>query len=76
MGVDLRVALGVVVLDVQPVRRVLEGRDVPVQVAQPLVQVWVTGTNVANIALEVLHVHGLGRSRISIFIQESEMKVE
>ena len=46
-------------LDVQEVVRLLEGRHVPVQVAHPLVKVRIPGPDVANIALEVLHVHGL-----------------
>lgn len=58
-GVDLLVRLGVVVLDVQKVARVLEGRHVPVEVAHPLVQVRVAGANVADVALEVLHVDGV-----------------
>ena len=46
-------------LDVQEVGRVLEGRLVPVQVAHPLVYGRVAGADIADIALEVLHVHGL-----------------
>lgn len=58
-GVDLLVRAGVVVLDVQEVGRVLEGRVVPVQVPHPRVQVWVAGPNVFDVALEVLDVDGL-----------------
>ena len=47
------------VLDVQEVGGVLEGRVVPVQVAHPRVQVWVAGPDVLDVTLEVLHVDGL-----------------
>lgn len=58
-GVDLRVALGVMILDVQEVGRVLEGRVVPVQVAHPLVGGRVPGADVPDVALEVLDVDGV-----------------
>lgn len=47
------------VLDVQEIGRVLEGRVVPVQVAHPCVQVWVARPDVLDVALEVLYVDGL-----------------
>lgn len=46
-------------LDVQEVGRVLEGRDVPVQVAHPAVQQRVARADVTEVALEVLDVDGL-----------------
>jgi len=46
-------------LDVQEVGRVLEGRHVPVQVACPAVQQRVSRADVADVALEMLHVYGL-----------------
>lgn len=55
-------ALGVVVLDVQEVgRRGAEGGGVlaPVQVAQPAVRGRVAAADVADVALEVLHVDGV-----------------
>lgn len=58
-GVDLGVALCVVPLDVLELGRVLEGRHVPVQVAHPLVDEGVPGADVADVALEVLHVDGI-----------------
>lgn len=51
--------LGVVVLDVQKVGGVAEGRDRPVQVAHPVVNGRVAGADVAQVALEVLDVDGL-----------------
>jgi hypothetical protein len=59
VGVDLGVALGVVPLDVVELGGVLEGRVVPVEVAQPLMDVWVARADVADVALEVLDVDGL-----------------
>lgn len=60
-GVDLRVALGVVAPDVQEVGGGREGRRrragrVPVQVPQPGVDGRVAAADVADVALEVLHV--------------------
>lgn len=48
------------VLDVQKVGRVAEGRQRPVQVTHPLVQGRVAGADVFEVALEVLDVDGLG----------------
>lgn len=49
----------VVPLDVLKLCGLLEGRVVPVQVAHPAVQRRVTGSNVADVALKVLHVDGI-----------------
>lgn len=46
-------------LDVLELRRVVEGRVVPVEVAQPAVGVGVAGADVADVTLEVLDVDGL-----------------
>lgn len=51
--------LRVVLLDVLELRRVAERVLVPVQLAHPAVQVRVPGADVAQVALEVLHVHGI-----------------
>ena len=58
-GVDLGVAAGVVVLDVEEVGGVAEGGVVPVQVTHPLVDGRVAGADVADVALEVLDVDGV-----------------
>lgn len=57
IGVDLGVAPRVMPLDVIKLRRLLKRGMVPVQVAHPLVQARVAAADVANVALEVLHVH-------------------
>lgn len=57
--VDLRVAPRVVPLDVVELRRLPKGRVVPVQVAHPAVDGRVSRANVADVALEVLHVDGV-----------------
>lgn len=54
--IDLCVTLGVMVLDVQEVCRVLEGCIIPVQIPHPLVDCRISGTNIADVALEVLDV--------------------
>lgn len=46
-------------LDVVEVCRVLERRDVPVQIPHPLVNSRVAGPDVADVALEVLDIHRL-----------------
>lgn len=55
--VNLRMAPRIMPLDVVKLRRLLERRMVPVQVAHPLVQTRVAAADVANVALEVLHIH-------------------
>lgn len=60
--VDLGVRLGVVVLDVEEVGGVAERRQVPVQVAHPVVDGRVARADVADVALEVLDIDGLGES--------------
>ena len=52
-------ALGVVPLDVLELRRLDEGRVVPVEVAQPGVDGGVAGADIADVALEVLDVDRL-----------------
>ena len=59
MLVDLFVALRVMFLDVLELRRAPEGLFVPVQLPQPLVQRGVPGSNVPDVALEMLHVDGV-----------------
>lgn len=49
----------IMVLDVQEIRRLLERRHVPVQPPHPLVNRGIPGTDIADVALEVLHVHGI-----------------
>lgn len=55
--IDLLVTPGVMSLDVLKLRCFAEGGEVPVQLAEPLVQGGVSRPNVAYVALEVLHVH-------------------
>lgn len=57
--VDLRVAAGVMVLDVREVGGLAKGLVVPVQIAQPGVQTRVARADVSDVALEMLVVDGL-----------------
>lgn len=57
MRVNLRMTPRIMPFDVIKLRRLLKRRVVPVQVTHPLVQSRVAAANVANVALEVLHVH-------------------
>jgi hypothetical protein len=52
-------ALGVVILDMLKLSRILERREVPVQMPHPLVQVGISRPDVANVALEMLHIDGV-----------------
>ncbi len=73
--VDLRVAAGVVPLDVLKLRRVAECRQVPVQVAHPRVDGGVAGTDVANVALEVLHVDGVEADERDVAVTYVSMSI-
>lgn len=52
-------ALGVVVFNVQEAGGFFEACNVPVEVSQPFVNVWIAGADVSNVALEVLDIYGL-----------------
>lgn len=51
--------LGIMFLDMFKLSRVLEGREIPIQMLEPLVERGVSGANVADIAFEVLDVDGI-----------------
>jgi hypothetical protein len=57
--VDLSVALGVMPLDVLKLRRFPKSLLVPVEVTHPLVEEGVAGSDIADVALEVLDIDGL-----------------
>ena len=73
-------ALGVVLLDVRELGRAAKGLVVPVQVAHPLVEVGVAAADVADVALEVLHVDGVeaddGRVEAHILLCQAVAEVE
>jgi len=56
MRVDLTVTLRIVALDVLKLRCILECGIVPVQMPQPLVNMGIATPDIAEIALEVLHI--------------------
>jgi hypothetical protein len=57
--IDLPVTLCIMLLDMFELGRVLERRYIPVQMAHPLMQRRVPRANIADVALEVLHVYGV-----------------
>ena len=59
MGIDLLMALRIMLLDVLKHRRPAEGRYIPIQLPDPPVQVRIPGADVADVALEVLDVDGI-----------------
>jgi len=52
-------ALGVMVLDVQEIRRIFKRRDSPVQIPHPLVNRGISRADILDIALEMLDVYGV-----------------
>ena len=56
MGIDLAMALRVMVLNMLKLRRVLERGIIPIQMSHPLVQVRKSTPNIADIALEMLYI--------------------
>jgi hypothetical protein len=52
-------ALGIMFLDMLKLRRLLESRNVPIQVPHPLMQRWIPGPNVSDVAFEMLDVYGI-----------------
>ncbi len=57
--INLLMRLGIVLLDMLKVRRIPERGQIPVQPPYPAVNSGVSGADIPNIALEVLHVHGV-----------------
>ena len=58
--VDLLVAFGVMLLDVLELGRLWsERRHIPVELPEPLVHMRIPGSDVADVAFEVLDVHGV-----------------
>lgn len=50
-------AFQIVPLDVIEISRRLERVVVPVQISQPLVNCWISATDISDVAFEVLHVY-------------------
>jgi hypothetical protein len=51
------VALRIMSLDMQEVRCVVKGRNVPIQVPNPSMDVWIPRSYVPDVAFEVLNVY-------------------
>lgn len=49
----------IMLLNVLKLRRVVEGRNVPVELTHPFMQCWITRADLPEIALEVLVVDGV-----------------
>ena len=59
MRINLPVALRIMILNVLKLRRGAKRLDIPIQLAQPFVQVRKAAADVGDVALEVLHVDGV-----------------
>ena len=59
MLINLSVTFRIMLLDMLKLGRAPERLDIPIQIPQPLVQRRVPGANVPDVALEMLHVHGV-----------------
>lgn len=51
--------LGIVLLDMLKLRRILERRAIPVQLSHPLMNRRISRSNIPDITLEVLNIHGI-----------------
>ena len=51
--------LRIMPLDMLELRRLPEGLHIPIQIPHPLVNRRIPRSNIADVALEVLHVHGI-----------------
>lgn len=58
-GVDLRMRLCIMFLDMLKLCRFAKRGNIPIQMPQPLVDSRVTRSNIAEIRLEVLHIHSI-----------------
>ena len=56
----------VVMFDMLKLRRVLERRHVPVQLPQPFMQRRITRSDIADVALEMLHIDGIEPNDCSV----------
>lgn len=59
MRIDLLMTLRIMLLDMFKHRRLPKGRYIPIQFPQPFMQIRITGSYIADIAFEVLHVDGV-----------------
>lgn len=57
--IDLLMTLGIVFLNVLKIRRLPERRNIPVKATHPAMNGRVSGANITDVALEVLHVDGV-----------------
>ena len=60
------VALCVVILDMLELSSLFERRHVPVQLSQPLMQSRITGSDITDVALEMLHIDWVEANNSSI----------
>lgn len=54
--INLPMTLRIMILNMFELRRILESRDIPIQMPEPLMQVRVPRTNISDIGFEVLDV--------------------
>ena len=57
VGVDLCVALSIMLPDMFKLRRLPESGDTPIQISEPFVQSRISGADVADVAFEVLNIN-------------------
>ena len=59
MRINLPMALRIVFLNMFKLGCLPKRRHIPIQMAQPFMQCGVSGADVADVAFEMLHVHGV-----------------
>jgi len=57
--INLPMTLGIMLLDMLELRRLSKGRHLPIQLPQPLVQMGVPATDIADVTFEMLDVDGV-----------------
>ena len=57
--VDLLMTLCIMLLDMLEISRLSERRHIPVQLAHPAMNSGIPGTNITNITLKMLNIHGI-----------------
>ena len=69
---------GIMPLDVLKLRRLPEGRDIPIQAPDPAMQRRVSRPDIPQIALEMLHVHGVEADdgRVQAHVRFGDVRAE
>ena len=59
MRINLGMTLRIMGLNMCKLRRILERRNIPIKMSHPFMDIWISGSDIPDIGLEVLHVDGI-----------------